>query len=213
MAIGLLTAVDRHVAAEQIKWLLPNPNGAPVAGGTDHTRACEVIYYASNRLFHLARRYNQVADRTAFRRVTVKPAAHQDGLARYAIACKARHSQVGRTRNDAFFARGKRHEGIASCDHIVHRQKVLAATADRPAINRGNPWFFSRPAVKLIRTCRTGRNPTEHFVHHTHVAADVPEVGNLAAVDVSEIDTARKNSTAFVLWVINDTAAQHPDLA
>ncbi len=134
-------------------------------------------------------------------------------MARDAIARKTRHAQVGRARNNPFLACGKRHVGVAAGNHIIHRQKILAAAADRPAVHRGDPGLFSRPSVNFVGACRARRNPTEHLVHHPHVAADVPEIGNLAVVDMSEIDPARKNLAAFVFRMIDDTAAQYTDLA
>src|SRR5262249_4725260 len=76
MAIGLLTAVDCHVAAEQIERLFADPNGTPVTGSADHARAGKVIDNLRKRLIDFVWRNDQVTDRTAFRRVAIESPAH-----------------------------------------------------------------------------------------------------------------------------------------
>ena len=49
MAIGLLSGIDRHVAAERVERLFADAEGAPVAGGADHARAGEILDRARDR--------------------------------------------------------------------------------------------------------------------------------------------------------------------
>ena len=45
MAVGLLAAIDPHVAAEGIERFLADPESPPVAGGADDTRRGEIVTY------------------------------------------------------------------------------------------------------------------------------------------------------------------------
>src|SRR5665213_2887073 len=86
MAIGLLAAIDRHVAAEHIERLLTDTKGAPVAGRADHARTGEIIDHLIERLLHFAMRHDLVADHAAFRTVAIESAANHDQLPRNAGA-------------------------------------------------------------------------------------------------------------------------------
>src|SRR5262249_2175575 len=168
---------------------------------------------ACKRIVHFSRWHNQIANHSSFRRIAIDPATHQDGLARNTVAGKAWHAQVGSARNNAFLARGKCHVSVAARYHIVRRQKVLTATTDRPTVDCGDPSFFKRPTIDLVGARRARCDPSENLVHDTHIAADLPEIGNLAVIDVGKIDPARKNLAAFVFRMIDGATAQYANLA
>src|SRR5665213_3183042 len=89
MAGRLLARVDRHVAAERIERLLPDTNGAAIAGSADNAGTGEAVDHLIERRIHRRRGRDLVADEPPFRRIAIEPPAVEDRLPRDAIAGEA----------------------------------------------------------------------------------------------------------------------------
>ena len=176
-------------------------------------RVGEARDHALERRIHLARRHDLVADHAAFRRVAIEPPARHDRLARDAVAGEAPHPHVGGARNDAFLARRQRHVGVARRHHVIHREQILAAAADREMLDARDPRLLDRAAVDLVRADVRPREAAHHLVHEAHLARHVPHVRNLAVIDVGEIDAGREHALAGVFRIVDRVAAQHAQLA
>src|SRR6476660_2372601 len=76
MAIRLLTAIDRHVAAESVEWFFADTESAPIAGCTNHARAGEIVDYPCDGFLHLVRGHDKIADHAPFGAVAREATAH-----------------------------------------------------------------------------------------------------------------------------------------
>ena len=56
----------------------------------------------------------------------------------------------------------------------------------------------------LVAACQAA----EELVHETHLARDVPEIRDLAAVELREVDAGAEQTLAGVFRVVDDIAAQ-----
>ncbi len=78
----------------------------------------------------------------------------------------------------------------------------------------GDPGLFGGAADHLVRSASADvGDAAQHLVDDAHVAADVPEERNFAAIEMRQVDAARKNLAALVFRMIDEVAAQHADFA
>src|SRR5262245_15736360 len=105
MAIGLLTAIDCHVAPECIEWFFAHAKCPSVTRRANHAGAGEIVDHARNRCVQLIGRHNEIANHASFRAVALEATAHHDGLPRRARTNETRQTQIGSARYDAFLAR------------------------------------------------------------------------------------------------------------
>src|SRR5262245_23355839 len=105
VAVGLLTAVNRHITAESIERFFPDPESAAVAGGTHHARGREIVAYLDDRLLHLIRRCDDIANHAALGAVAIESATHHDRLPCCPRANKTREAQVCGPRDNPLLAR------------------------------------------------------------------------------------------------------------
>ena len=93
MAIGLFAAIDGRVAAERIQWFFSDTKRTTVSRRADHARASEIFNHARDRVIHIPRRHDEIADHASFGTVALETPAHQDRLPRRPRADKARQTQ------------------------------------------------------------------------------------------------------------------------
>ena len=153
-----------------------------------------------------------VADQPALRRIAIEPAAVKDRLARDAVAGETPQPQIGRARDDALLARRQRHIGVARRQHVIERQQKLAAAADGKALDDADPRFLDRAAGEFVGALVRPRHAAEQLVDEPHVALDVPDIGNLAAIEVRQVDAGREQVAAAIFRVLHGSAAQHRDI-
>src|SRR5262249_42414850 len=92
MAVGLLTTIDRHVAAERIKRFFTDTESAPVPCSTDHAGRGEIVTHPGDGLLHLIGWRNDIANHATFGAVAFESAPHHDRLARRAGAHETRQA-------------------------------------------------------------------------------------------------------------------------
>ena len=88
-------------------------------------------------------------------------------------------------------------------EDVVDGQQQLAAAADRVRLRGGDPQLLGlRPRL----------SPRIDLVHEPEVADREEQVGDLAAVEVGEVQAGAEDAPAGVARVLDDAAAQHADL-
>ena len=212
MAVSLLQCVGGEVAAEQVQRFLGHAERTAVRGGADDAGAGEIIDNAFDCGVHVGWFHDLVADQPAFWAVTVQPAFVHDGLACNAFAGKTRQPHIGRTRNDAFLARGQAQESAACRQHIIHRQQILAVAADGELFDHGDPWLLDGLPVHVVRRHVLVRDAAEEFVDDAQVALQIPDERHLAVVQMGEVDAAAEHAFAVVFSALHVIAAQYTDL-
>jgi hypothetical protein len=130
---------------------LRDAEGAPVRRRADHAGTGKPGHHALNRRVHIAGGDDLVADQPPLRAVALQPPLVLDRLPCDAVADEARQPHVGRARNDALLARGKRHERTLLGQNIVDRQENLAVTADGEGLHRRDPGLLDCLAAELVR--------------------------------------------------------------
>src|SRR5262249_20430942 len=143
VTVRLLTRIDRGIAAEQIEWLLPNTDGAPVGGRAHDARVGEPLDHFSESGVHRERGSDLVADQTALRRVAIRPPFILDELPRQPVAGEARQPEIRHAGDDAFLARRQCEIGVARGEDVIHHQKRLTVAADGEGVERGDPGLFA----------------------------------------------------------------------
>src|SRR5262245_32796071 len=212
MTVSLLLRIERHVPAEEVDWLLPNSELTAVADGAYDPRAREAIHDLRESRVHSIGRGYLVADETSFLTVAVDPAAVHDRLARKSITEEARQAQVGHARNDPFLAGGQREIGAGFSQYVIHHQQMLAATADGEGIDHGNPGLFDGRTLEVVGRRITPSNPTKDLVLVTHHMLEVEQEGDLALIEMGEINAGRAYPSTRIFRMIDRTAPQHCDL-
>ena len=129
-------------------------------------------------------------------------AVGEDRLARAAIADEARQPQVRGAGDDPLVAGGQRAAAALLGEDVVDAQQQLAAAADRERLRRGDP--------QLLRL-RLAEAAVD-LVHEPEVADREEQVGDLAAVEVGEVQARAEDPPAGVARMLDDAAAQHRDL-
>src|SRR5262249_17245664 len=193
MATGLFATIDGHVTAKRVQRLFSDTKRAPAARSADHARTSEIFNHARDCSIHLAWRHDEIADHPSFGTVALETSAHQDCLPCGPGTDKTRQAEIRRPRDDALLARRQRQIGIASSNHVIHREQVLAAATNREHVNARDPGLLVRSTVYFVRIYFRNREATQHFVDDAHVAADVPEIRYLAAIEMRKIDARGKN--------------------
>ena len=87
-------------------------------------------------------------------------------------------------------------------EDVVDGQQQLAAAADRVRLGGGDPQLLDLGLAQ----------PAEDLVHEPEVADREEQVGDLAAVEVREVQAGAEDALAGVARVLDDAAAQHADL-
>src|SRR5260221_6911692 len=212
MAIRLLARVDRHIAAKGVERFLGDAKGPAVACGADHPGIGEAVDHPGDRRVHRIRLDDLVADKAAFGAVAVQPPPRHDRLPGDAVAGEAPQAQIRRPGYDAFLARRQRQIGVARGDDVVHDEKILAAAADREGVDRRDPRFLDGLSDRLVGRGILPRETAEDLVHHAHVALQIPDIGDLAEIEMGQVDAGGEHPAAAIFRMLDGVAAQHRDL-
>ena len=84
--------------------------------------------------------------------------------------------------------------------------------ADGERVDCGDPQLFDAPSVHVVGHAVGRRDAAQELVHVAEVADQEPKVGNLAEVEMGEIDARAKNALTSIFFVIHDDAAHDGDL-
>ena len=198
VADGLLAAVCRHVGAEDVQRLLADPQRAPVgdAGDRAGARQMRARCARSPRPSRPARRCRRPAPRAASSRSEriawrARRSPTKRGSRRFAAPGMIPSLRAGSVQRQPCSAR-----------MWSTRQQQLAAAADRVRLGRGDP--------QLLRL-RLAQAAID-LVDQPEVADREEQVGDLAAVEVGEVQAGAEDPPAGVARVLDDAAAQHRDL-
>ena len=87
-------------------------------------------------------------------------------------------------------------------------EQQLAAAADRERLRGGDPQLLARVVGRALGVGEAA----EDLVHEAEVAHGEEQVGDLAAVEVREVQAGAEDAPAGVARVLDDAAPQHRDL-
>src|SRR5271155_5313100 len=213
MAIGLLAAVDCHVAAKQIQRLLADADSPPVAHGAHDSGTRHRADDPLDRLIHRTRGDGFVADQPPLRTVARDSSFGLDRLTGDTVAGQSRQPQVGGARNYPLLAGRQCQVGVVLRDHMVTNQQDLTVAADRKPLDGGDPELLDAGAAEFVRrrVVRPGQPPVD-LVHIAEVALQVPDERDAAVIKVSQIDAGAEDTTAAVFRMFDHPAAQYDDL-
>ena len=179
VADRLLAAVRRHVLAEDVERLLADPQRAPVGDAADRARRWRGR--AARR--SIAASISPGATISSASSSGCELAAGEDRLARAAVADEARQAQVRGAGDDPLVARR------AACSGSPARRGCGRRSAAAGSRRR------SRTSPRRRSTASPSRGsaePAVDLVHEAEVADREEQVGDLAAVEVGEVQARRR---------------------
>ena len=127
---------------KHVQGLCLDADGAPIRTGTHHAGARAILNHALNGGFNVIALDDFIGDEFALGRVGIEQFVKHDGLAGQPLTKKARQSDVGRTRKNAFFPGRQAEIGSLFSDHIVHHQEQLTPATNGEGFNHGHPGLF-----------------------------------------------------------------------
>src|SRR4029077_5571357 len=126
-------------------------------------------------------------------------------LARDAVADEARQAQVRGARDDAFLARGQREVSVLRGGRVIDGEQDLAVTADREALDRGDPDLLDRG---LFRRFVFESDTAIEFVDQAQIADQIPQVADPPLVEVREVDSGAEEPAPGVLRMVDKIPTQ-----
>ena len=200
VADRLLAAVDRHVLAEDVERLLADPQRAPVGDAADRAGA------GRGRARACAR-----SPRPSRPAATISSASSSGASSRpERIAWRARRSPT---------KRGSRRFAAPGMIPSLRAGSVQRQCRARRGCGRRSAAAGSRrrsrtspPRRSTASRPRGSLQPAVDLVDEAEVADREEQVGDLAAVEVGEVQAGAEDAPAGVARVLDDAAAQHADL-